>query len=87
MIFKQPPLSSVKNIFLLPFTRGVWIVMIVMLLTYILALIFLIWMSNILNGQKTQISTSLDTVTMVLGAICQQGNAANKPIKYYIIGN
>lgn len=59
--------------------------MIVMLLTYILALIFLIWMSNILNGQKTQISTSLDTVTMVLGAICQQGNAANKPIKYYII--
>lgn len=72
-VFKQPPLSSVNNIFTLPFAYSVWIMMFTMIFIFTVALIFLIWMSNNLKGEKTQLAILLDTVTLVIGAICQQG--------------
>jgi len=78
-IFRQPPLSSVNNIFTLPFALNVWIMMIAMLFVFTVALIFLTWTTNRLKGEKTQLSTAFDTVTMVLGAICQQGKEMSCP--------
>lgn len=72
-IYRQPPLSSVNNIFTLPFALNVWIAMVVIMIAFSVALMFLMWTSNRLRGENTPLSTTLDTVTLVLGAICQQG--------------
>ncbi|XP_022170942.1 uncharacterized protein LOC111034171 [Myzus persicae] len=72
-IYKQPPLSSVNNVFTLPFVLNVWIVMLVVMSIFIVTLIFIIWTSNWLRGVETRLSIALDTVTLVLAAICQQG--------------
>ncbi|VVC30077.1 Ionotropic glutamate receptor [Cinara cedri] len=72
-IFKQPPLSAAKNIFTLPFGIGVWTVMLAMMFLFTMALILVTWSANQKNGKPTALSTALDAVTMVLGAICQQG--------------
>lgn len=77
-IYKQPPLSSVNNIFTLPFVPNVWIVMFIIMLVFAVTLIFLIWMSNWLHGVKMKLSIALDTVTLVFAAICQQGTYKNK---------
>lgn len=74
VIFRNPPISSINNIFTLPFALSVWTVVLMMILVFTVALIGLTWTSNHLRGKNTQLVTILDTVTMVLGAICQQGN-------------
>jgi len=72
-IFRQPPLAIMKNIFTLPFALSVWITTFAMLFVFAVVLIFLAWTSNRLKGKKTDYSTAFDTVTVVLGAVCQQG--------------
>lgn len=74
VLFRKPPISSINNIFTLPFALGVWTVVFVMILLFTAALIGFTWTSNQLRGKNTQFSTVMDTATMVLGAICQQGN-------------
>lgn len=58
----------------MPFSLGVWIVMIIMVFIFTAALLVLTWTFDSLNGTGAQYSTVLDTITMVLGAVCQQGN-------------
>uniref|UniRef100_A0A2S2P2H2 Ionotropic glutamate receptor C-terminal domain-containing protein n=1 Tax=Schizaphis graminum TaxID=13262 RepID=A0A2S2P2H2_SCHGA len=72
-IYKQPPLSSVNNIFTLPFVPNVWKVMFVVMSAFAVALIFLTWTSNWLHGIEMKFSIVLDTVILVFAAICQQG--------------
>lgn len=72
-IFRQPPLSSVNNIFTLPFALSIWILLIIMSILFAVTLAFFIWILNELNGRKNRFSTTLDTITIVLGAMCQQG--------------
>lgn len=47
--------------------------MFVVMSVFTVALIFLIWTSNWLHGVETRLSIALDTITLVLAAICQQG--------------
>ncbi|CAH1738065.1 unnamed protein product [Aphis gossypii] len=72
-IYKQPPLSSVNNIFTLPFVPNVWIVLLIVMSVFAVTLVFLIWISNWLHGVEMKLSFALDTVTLVFAAICQQG--------------
>lgn len=72
-IYRRPPVSSVNNIFTLPFVLSVWIVLIFSSFTFTVTITFLTWALNKFKARKTRLSDALDTITMVLGAICQQG--------------
>jgi len=86
-IYKQPPLSSVNNIFTLPFVPNLWIVMFVVMSVFAVALIFLTWTSNWLHGIEMKFSIALDTVILVFAAICQQGTYKNQIKSLYVTHN
>ncbi|XP_055371854.1 uncharacterized protein LOC129605882 [Condylostylus longicornis] len=68
IIFRQPPLSAVENIFTLPFSLDVWISCIIFIvITTILLIIHIIFhpMSNNVDLKESLI--------FVWGAVCQQG--------------
>ncbi|BES95659.1 Ligand-gated ion channel [Nesidiocoris tenuis] len=72
IIFKQPSLSSVSNIYLLPFSRHVWAAC-----GALLALVLLLLIVEFSCGDGAKFSppgSILDMVTVVFGSVCQQGS-------------
>lgn len=65
IVFRQPPLSAVSNIFLLPFSLTVW--------KCILGLLMVIFVITLFHPHLKSNFTLLDIVTFVMGALCQQG--------------
>lgn len=74
MVFRQPPLSSVANIFILPLSIDVWICILALLL-----IIFLIMVCQLFHPVLRSSLTLMDIATFVWGAICQQGTHLNIP--------
>lgn len=72
--YRQPPLSAVANIFVLPLAIDVWICMMVLLL-----IIFLIMAFQLFHPVMRSNVTILDAGTFVWGAICQQGTNLHIP--------
>lgn len=74
LIFKQPALSSVSNIYVLPFTKLVWISCSgLILLTALLLLIdALVTVGN--RQAFYEEVTPLDIATIIIGCVCQQGS-------------
>ncbi|XP_069681535.1 ionotropic receptor 75a-like [Periplaneta americana] len=73
-IFRQPSLSTVSNIFTLPFDSGVWMSCGVLCLAAVFILgLQIIWTVR-QRVEKDMVNAEWsDVVTLVLGAICQQG--------------
>ncbi|KAH8373467.1 hypothetical protein KR009_010125 [Drosophila setifemur] len=68
IMFRQPPLSAVANIFAMPFENDVWvsILMLLIITTVVLAL-------ELLFSPHTHDMAYMDTLNFVWGAMCQQG--------------
>lgn len=73
LIFRQPPLPKVANIYVLPLGLDVWAC------TFILMLIITVGMILQLAHPHLNSVSSLDVVTFVLGAFCQQGTHLQIP--------
>lgn len=69
IFFRQPPLPTVTNIFILPFSRGVWLC--------VLAFIGLSILAIAAQKAVTKKSLLLEGTTTVLGALCQQGHESS----------
>ncbi|XP_039292414.1 glutamate receptor ionotropic, delta-2-like [Nilaparvata lugens] len=69
ILYRQPPLSSLRNIFLLPFSTPVWLgcALLYLLITLFLQFEFKL---NSVSSWKSP----LEIITIVLGSICQQGS-------------
>ncbi|KAF6207032.1 hypothetical protein GE061_018270 [Apolygus lucorum] len=77
MIFKQPRLSSVSNIFLLPFSKPVWLGIGVLSLCVIVFLGLELILNRHLSPSPSyneEHTSVIDIVTFVAGFICQQGS-------------
>lgn len=75
IIFRQPPLSAVANIFKLPLEQAVWICIFILLLV-----IYVIMLLQLLHPiLKTMSISMLDIATFILGTICQQGTHLQIP--------
>ncbi|CAH1738067.1 unnamed protein product [Aphis gossypii] len=72
-MFRQPSLSSVHNILLLPFTTDVWIGICATFCVFVFTLMFLMRVNNYLGEKKYGSLNVPEIVTLVHGAICQQG--------------
>nr|APZ81415.1 ionotropic receptor 75d [Adelphocoris lineolatus] len=72
IIFKQPSLSSVSNIYLLPFSRHVWAACGGLLLFVLIILCIAVSSGD--AQTFTPPATFLDMVNIVLGFVCQQGS-------------
>uniref|UniRef100_A0A1B0FV11 Ionotropic glutamate receptor C-terminal domain-containing protein n=1 Tax=Lutzomyia longipalpis TaxID=7200 RepID=A0A1B0FV11_LUTLO len=68
LIFRQPSLASVSNIYALPFGLSVWVSLIALIVILILAQILLIAMPIMRNE-----ASLLDSFSIVLSAVSQQG--------------
>ncbi|XP_023033206.2 uncharacterized protein LOC6645456 [Drosophila willistoni] len=68
IMFRQPPLSAVSNIFALPFQEDVWIsILVLLILTTVVLIVELIF------SPHTHDMGYMDTLNFVWGAMCQQG--------------
>lgn len=72
-LFKQPPLSSVRNVCILPFTYEVWMVILFTFLGFVILIIFITRITKRFKKDDEETLNILDSVTIVHGAICQQG--------------
>nr|QKN21509.1 ionotropic receptor [Zeugodacus tau] len=72
IMFRQPPLSAVANIFAMPFASDVWIA-ILLLMIFTIG----IFMVELVYSPHTHEIDILDCVVFVWGAMCQQGFYAN----------
>ncbi|KAH8419544.1 hypothetical protein KR222_005057, partial [Zaprionus bogoriensis] len=68
IMFRQPPLSAVANIFSMPFQQDVWISIVVLLIITIIVLLLEMFFSP-----HTHDMSYLDSLNFVWGAMCQQG--------------
>lgn len=72
-IFRQPSQSSVSNVFLLPFSRGVWAACgAVLALTAALLAALARYLRK--HHPDLQVLSAAEAVTFAIGTICQQGN-------------
>lgn len=74
IIFRQPPLSAIANIFILPLRKEVWLCCFVIVLIAIVIMFTQLTHPIIRNGM--QIS---DMTSFVWGAVCQQGTHLSIP--------
>lgn len=75
LIFRQPPLSAVANIFVLPLDTSVWICILIFMLVVFVIMIFQL-MHPILKMMSISL---LDVATLIWGAVCQQGTHLEIP--------
>jgi hypothetical protein len=67
-LFRQPPLSFVDNIFILPFSRSVWLTSVALI-----AIVgFLLHGALNWEHMNTHVTWS-DMALLTVGAVCQQG--------------
>lgn len=71
VLFRQPPLSSVKNIYTLPYSISVWISCGILFILIILTLFLELKLNK--NRTLDDWNDIFDIITLVLGSICQQG--------------
>ncbi|XP_055902992.1 uncharacterized protein LOC129939137 [Eupeodes corollae] len=74
IMFRQPPLSAVANIFALPFNYDVWIAVAVFIIFTAIIMSVELAFSPLLGGMDFG-----DCIVFVWGAICQQGFYVNIP--------
>lgn len=67
IIFRQPPLPTVSNVFVLPFSTGVWFACVI---TIFLAALVVLMQKYLLRINALDI---FDPLTLVFCVICQQG--------------
>lgn len=72
-LFKQPPLSSIHNICVMPFSYEVWMVIFFTFFAFVVLIIFITRITKHYKKDDEETLTILDSVTIVHGAICQQG--------------
>ncbi|XP_033149434.1 uncharacterized protein LOC108598071 [Drosophila busckii] len=72
IMFRQPPLSAVANIFSMPFQLDVWISILILLIVTIVVLLLEMFFSPHNHDMHY-----LDSLNFVLGAMCQQGFYVN----------
>ncbi|XP_073983847.1 ionotropic receptor 75d isoform X2 [Rhodnius prolixus] len=77
--FKQPTLSSVSNIFVLPFSKLVWIAgaSLTLLVAVILASEYFLTKKISIYPYKEKHAATADLITMVMSTVCQQGTELN----------
>ncbi|XP_026847973.1 uncharacterized protein LOC6601512 [Drosophila persimilis] len=68
IMFRQPPLSAVANIFAMPFENDVWVSIICLLIITTVVLVV-----ELLFSPHTHDMAYMDTANFVWGAMCQQG--------------
>ncbi|EDV40989.2 uncharacterized protein Dana_GF10798 [Drosophila ananassae] len=68
IMFRQPPLSAVANIFAMPFENDVWISILMLLIITTLVLVV-----ELIFSPHTHDMAYMDTLNFVWGAMCQQG--------------
>ncbi|VVC30078.1 Ionotropic glutamate receptor [Cinara cedri] len=77
-LFRQPSLSSVYNILLLPFTFELWLTAWLVVFVFVLVLVILTrTIDRIKKDVKNSMST-LEIFTLVHGAVCQQGYSVSR---------
>uniref|UniRef100_A0A182QI09 Ionotropic glutamate receptor C-terminal domain-containing protein n=1 Tax=Anopheles farauti TaxID=69004 RepID=A0A182QI09_9DIPT len=69
IIFRQPPLSIVANIFELPFSVGVWLCCFAMMAVYWVSMVG-VWRCL---GVGEQRFTPIDSLVFIIGTMCQRG--------------
>lgn len=74
LVYRQPPLSSVSNIFVLPLSIRVW-----QCCSAILLVILLIMICQLLHPMLRNRISIFDIITFLWGAVCQQGTHLNIP--------
>ncbi|XP_055300052.1 glutamate receptor ionotropic, kainate 2-like [Sitodiplosis mosellana] len=76
LIFRQPSLSTVANIFVLPLGIDIWICIFILMLV-----VFVIMMLQLMHHPilKKMSITAFDIATFILGAVCQQGTHLHIP--------
>lgn len=72
IIFRQPPLSTVSNIYVLPFSSTVWICICTLILIIAVAIVIQILLTRSQEPDLKELSLT-DLFTFITGAICQQG--------------
>ncbi|XP_052845097.1 uncharacterized protein LOC128257892 [Drosophila gunungcola] len=68
IMFRQPPLSAVANIFAMPFENDVWVSILMLLIITTVVLVI-----ELLFSPHTHDMAYMDTLNFVWGAMCQQG--------------
>uniref|UniRef100_A0A182N1X7 Ionotropic glutamate receptor C-terminal domain-containing protein n=1 Tax=Anopheles dirus TaxID=7168 RepID=A0A182N1X7_9DIPT len=68
IIFRQPPLSIVANIFELPFSVGVWLCCFAMMAIYWVSMVG-VWRC-LANGERF---TPVESLVFIIGTMCQRG--------------
>ncbi|EDW18903.1 uncharacterized protein Dmoj_GI11826 [Drosophila mojavensis] len=68
IMFRQPPLSAVANIFSMPFQIDVWISIIVLVVITVVVMLL-----EMLFSPHTHKMSYMDSLNFVWGAMCQQG--------------
>uniref|UniRef100_A0A6P4E083 Uncharacterized protein LOC108038968 n=1 Tax=Drosophila rhopaloa TaxID=1041015 RepID=A0A6P4E083_DRORH len=68
IMFRQPPLSAVANIFAMPFENDVWVSILMLLIITTVVLVV-----ELLFSPHTHDMSYMDTLNFVWGAMCQQG--------------
>lgn len=74
LVYRQPPLSSISNIFVLPLSIRVWQCCFIILLV-----VLLIMMCQLLHPVLRSQLSFFDVTTFLWGAVCQQGTHLNIP--------
>lgn len=72
-LFRQPSLSSVNNILLLPFSVELWLILLLFFFIFIFIIVLLTRTNNKLKNQREYSTSIQEIITLVQGAICQQG--------------
>lgn len=73
-IFRQPPLSTISNIYVLPLSLSVWICILITI-----AVIISLMCVQLVHPLMKNRSTPLDITTFVFGAVCQQSTDMSLP--------
>ncbi|XP_044733247.1 ionotropic receptor 75a-like [Chrysoperla carnea] len=77
LIFRKPSLSSISNIFVLPFDLKVWISSLALCFLIGVFIFFQLWLQNRISTLQPNVSKLTDIVTFISGAMCQQGSTLN----------
>nr|WVD93708.1 ionotropic receptor 75c [Graphosoma rubrolineatum] len=74
LIFRQPALSSVSNLFVLPFHQTVWILIVVVTMLYSMVLFLNLFLKmRLFRLKETDDTSVLEILTVIMAYVCGQG--------------